>query len=118
MTRFNNIIAGTVPTFLVVLLVVLAAGACGRSGPEDLAVKLSAEEQFFVEQYMRLVEARKYAVARDSLAAGRFAFLAQELPEDSLRTIARNISEQDPERWTQIFEEIVRRKKILEAESR
>ena len=58
------------------------------------------------------------AVRGDSLAAGRFRFLQEDLPADSLRAIARNISAQDSQRWPVIYEEIIRRKLIMESEPR
>ncbi len=117
MTRFNTIGKRTVPIFLVACAGLLA-GACGLSDSEDADSPLDAEELYFVEQYLRVVEARQEAVLGDSLAEGRFAFLAEELPADSLRAIARRLSRDAPERWQPIFEEIVRRKKIMEAEGR
>ena len=55
------------------------------------------------------------AAAGDSLADGHFNFLGENLPADSLLALTESISERDPKRWSVIFEEIVRRKKIMES---
>ena len=118
MTRFNTIPRGPVPAFLgaCLLLAALAAGCAGESEPP--AAALTPEEDYLVEQYLRVVEARHQALLGDSLAAGRFHFLEEALPTDSLRAIARRISAETPRRWPLVFEEIVRRKQILEAQPR
>ena len=62
-----------------------------------------------------LVEARQLAAAGDSLADARFNQLADSFPADSLEGVAADISAKDPTRWPVIFEEIVRRKQIMES---
>lgn len=115
--RLNTNIRKYVPLILAAGCLSLC-GACERGGSELTSAILGDEEVFFVEQYLRLVEARQLAVSQDSLAAGRFALLGTSIQADSLRGIAQRISEDNPERWAVIFEEIVRRKKIMEAERR
>jgi len=117
--RFLSLPARPVPKLLALgaglgLAFALAAGCAER---RDGAPALSAEEEFFVQQYLRVVEARRLAALGDSLAEGRFARLAAELPEDSLRSLAAAFSAEQPERWPLIFEEIVRRKQTLEGEA-
>jgi hypothetical protein len=104
--------ARAVPIFLGLAL---ALGACAERGP-DRAARLSAEEEFLVQQYLRVVDARRLAALGDSTAEARFAQLAVALPSDSLRAVAARISSEQPERWPLLFEEIVRRKQILESE--
>lgn len=99
----------TVPIFLILL----ALAGCGR-GESDAPV-LSGEEKYWVEQYLRIVEARMLAARGDSLAEGNFNYLAEDLPADSLLALTETITERDPRRWPVIFEEIVRRKKIMES---
>ncbi|MBN2171392.1 MAG: hypothetical protein JW819_08735 [Candidatus Krumholzibacteriota bacterium] len=119
MWRFNTIPLRRVPAFLgaCLLLAALTAG-CAREGDPPAATTLTPEEDYLVEQYLRVVEARYEALLGDSLAAGRFHFLEEALPSDSLRAIARRISAETPRRWPLVFEEIVRRKQILEAQPR
>lgn len=107
-----------VPIFLAFGLLLLGLAACGLRDGEATPPKLSPEEEFWVEQYLRIVEVRMMAAEGDSLADGRFNFLGENLPADSLLAITESISERDPERWSVIFEEIVRRKKIMESRPR
>ena len=94
----------------------LGLGACGQRGQGGGgAAVLSPREEFFVQQYLRLVEARQLAAAGDSLADARFNQLANSFPADSLEGVAADISAKDPTRWPVIFEEIVRRKQIMES---
>jgi hypothetical protein len=102
--------ARAVPFFLALAL------GCGAEGRAPGAAALRPEEEFFVQQYLRLVEARRLAALGDSLAEPRFAHLSASLPEDSLRAVAARISAESPQRWPLIFEEIVRRKQIQESE--
>ncbi|MBM4117383.1 hypothetical protein FJ251_06500 [bacterium] len=95
-------------------LALALAGGCAEQ--RAAAPALSAEEEFFVQQYLRVVEARRLAALGDSLAGERFARLAASLPDDSLRALAGAFSAEQPERWPLIFEEIVRRKQALEGE--
>ncbi len=118
MHRLNNIPLWTVPPFLVILVLLLGVGSCSRIFPEGEQAGYSEEEQFYIEGYLRLIEARGMALRGDSLADGRYEFLRQDLPADSLRAIARGISENTPQRWHLIYEEIIRRKQILENEPR
>lgn len=115
--RFLALPARPVPKFLAFLagLALVLAGGCGER--RSAAPALSAEEEYFVQQYLRVVEARHLAALGDSLAEARFARLAADLPGDSLRTLAAAFSAEQPERWPLIFEEIVRRKQILEDEA-
>ncbi len=104
-----------VPIFLVFILLLIGLVACGaQEGAEEIA-DLTPEEEFWVEQYLRIVEGRMMAAAGDSLADGHFNFLGENLPADSLLALTESISERDPKRWSVIFEEIVRRKKIMES---
>jgi hypothetical protein len=97
-------------------LAALAATTCMRPDSYGPAPTLSAEERYFVEQYLRLVEARDLAARGDSFTEGRFLALQQDLLADSLRAIAGRLSKDHPERWPLVFEEIVRRKEIMETE--
>ena len=117
MKRLNTKGRNLVPIILAFCALSLAGG-CDRLKPEARKPAFKAEELFFIEQYLRLVEARGYAAMGDSTADGRFALLATELPADSLRAIAERISREEPERWLPIYEEIVRRKKTMESEKR
>jgi hypothetical protein len=112
--ELNTICRKYVPIILLGLGLFLST-ACERGEQET---GFSPEESFFIEQYLRLVEARQHAVRGDSIAAGRFNFLKSELPSDSLRAVAARISSESPRRWAPIFEEIVRRKRIMESEGR
>ena len=85
------------------------------SEPDDL---LLPEERFLVEQYMRIVEARRMAAAGDEAADSLFAVLAEEIPVDSLLALGDRISAQEPGRWPFIFEEIVARKRNMEDDLR
>ncbi len=110
--RVNTIPLRAVPLFLAMLIPLLGAGSCSRIGPGGEGAGFSPEETFYIEGYLRLIEARTMALDEDSLAAGRFNFLQEDLSADSLRAIASRISEDSPQRWQTIFEEIVRRKEI------
>jgi len=116
--RFLSLPARPVPMFLALAaglgLALALAGGCAEQ--RAAAPALSAEEEFFVQQYLRVVEARRLAALGDSLAGERFARLAASLPDDSLRALAGAFSAEQPERWPLIFEEIVRRKQALEGE--
>ncbi len=105
----------TVPIFLVLALL-LACNAGDASDAETGPAELASEEEYWVEQYLRVVEARMLAAAGDSLAEGRFNYLIEDLPADSLRALTEALSEKDPTRWAVIFEELVRRKKIMESQ--
>jgi hypothetical protein len=111
--RFLTMPARAVPFFLALAL---GLGGCGQR-QADGAAALSADEEFLVQQYLRIVDARRLAALGDSLAEGRFAQLAASFPEDSLRAVAARISAERPERWPLLFEEIVRRKQILESQA-
>lgn len=111
--RFLTMPARAVPFFLALAL---ALGACTDRRP-DRAARLSAEEEFLVQQYLRVVDARHLAALGDSAADARFAQLAATFPGDSLRAVAARISAERPERWPLLFEEIVRRQQILESEA-
>jgi hypothetical protein len=104
--------ARAVPFFLALAL---GLGGCADRRA-DGAAQLSAEEEFLVQQYLRVVDARRLAALGDSVAEARFAHLAAVFPGDSLRAVAARISAERPERWPLLFEEIVRRKQILENE--
>ncbi len=110
--RFLTMPARAVPIFLALAL---GLGACADR-PSDGAAALSPEEEFLVQQYLRIVDARRLAALGDTLADARFDHLAASLPGDSLRAVAARISAERPERWPVLFEEIVRRKQILEGE--
>lgn len=101
-----------VPIFLVLALFM----GCGIGDAETDTVQLNPEEEFWVEQYLRVVEARMLAASGDSLAEGRFNYLVEDLPVDSLRALTESFGEGDPTRWPVIFEELVRRKKIMESQ--
>ena len=120
MPGVNTISKRNVPIFLSIALCVLFSllCACDGQGVDDGDSGLDAREIFVVEQYLRLLEARRMVVDQDSLAADVFTFLEQDLPADSLRGAVAEISSRDPERWPLIFEEIVRRKKIMMDETR
>lgn len=115
--RFLALPARPVPKFLALLAGLLLALAVGCGERRSAAPALNAEEEFFVQQYLRVVEARRLAALGDSLAEERFARLAVSLPDDSLRSLAAAFSAEQPERWPLIFEEIVRRKQALEGET-
>ncbi len=102
----------TVPIFLVLALLL----GCGAGEAETGPAELTPGEEFWVDHYLRIVEARMLAAAGDSLAEGRFTYLVEDLPADSLRTLTAAIGEKDPTRWAVIFEELVRRKKIMESQ--
>lgn len=112
--------ARTVLIFLASLLplgATLGLGGCGVQAGDETgpATALSPREEFFVQQYLRVVEARQSAARGDSLADALFNQLAETLPSDSLAATARAISAEDPTRWPAIFAEIVRRKQIMES---
>ncbi len=112
MDRLKPMPLRTVPIFLVLALLLGCGAGDAETGPDEL----TPDEEFWVDQYLRLVEARMLAAAGDSLAESRFSYLVEDLPTDSLRAMARAFGEKDPTRWTVIFEELVRRKKIMESE--
>ncbi len=115
MIRLKPMPKRAVPIFLVLVSLCALLGACADDGEESAAAVLSPEEVFWVEQYLRIVEARQMAADGDSLADGHFNHLAEQLPADSLIALVDAISTRDPQRWPLIFEEIVRRKKIMES---
>ena len=99
----------------LVLSILLLTSACDPA--PDLAEptdQLSAEESFLVEQYLRIVEARRVAASGAANADSLFAVLAAEIPADSMMAIGDRISALEPERWPPIFEEIERRKNLME----
>jgi len=104
--------ARAVPFFLALAL---GLGGCADREPNG-AAQLNADEEFLVQQYLRVVDARRLAALGDSVAEARFTHLAEVFPGDSLRAVAARISAERPERWPVLFEEIVRRKQILESE--
>jgi hypothetical protein len=110
MDRLKPMPLRTVPIFLVLALILGCGTGDTESGPADLA----PQEEYWVEQYLRVVEARMLAAAGDSLAEGRFTYLVEDLPADSLRAITEAISAEDPTRWAVIFEELIQRKKVME----
>jgi len=86
----------------------LLAG-CDLGPPKEAPSALEADELFFVEQYVRVAEARQLAAEGSRQADTRFARLASEIPLDSVIDVAERISRERPERWHPIFEEIDRR---------
>ena len=98
--------------FLSILLLLAACGpAPDLAEPTD---QLRPEERFLVDHYLRLVEARRVAAAGDARADSLFKVLSAEIPADSLLAIGDRISTLEPERWLPIYEEIERRKRIME----
>ncbi len=112
MDRLKPMPLRTVPIFLVLALLL----GCGAGDAETVPAELTPDEEFWVDQYLRIVEARMLSAAGDSLAEGRFNYLVEDMPTDSLRALTTAIGEKDPTRWAVIFEELVRRKKIMESQ--
>jgi hypothetical protein len=112
MDRLKPMPLRNVPIFLVLALLL----GCGAGETETAPAQLAPAEEYWVEQYLRIVEARMLAAAGDSLAEGRFTYLIEDLPADSLRALTEALSQKDPTRWAVVFEELVRRKKIMESQ--
>ncbi len=111
MPRVNTILRRVVPIFLFSLLCLSLS--CGDTDPESEVIELTSDETFVVEQYLRLVEARQLSAAQDESAESVWAYLTIDFPSDSVRIVTARITERDPERWPLVFEEIVRRKKLM-----
>ncbi|MDP6418131.1 MAG: hypothetical protein QF492_03765 [Candidatus Krumholzibacteria bacterium] len=92
----------------LIFLGFLLLQSCGKSGVPAGDI-LDQEEIFLVEEYLKLIEARKLALNSIELSDSAFAALGDTFPLDSLRGIARQISEDNTERWIPIYEEIHRR---------
>jgi len=92
----------------------LASGCTPSSEISEPADQLSPEESFLVEQYMRIVDARRKAAAGDESADSLFAVLAEEIPVDSLLALGDRISAEEPERWRFLFEQIDADKRLME----
>ena len=100
--------------FLTIISIVAILVACGPSStPEEEPLELNSREIFLVEQYLRVVEVRHLATERSSEADSVLAELASVIPVDSIMDIAAVISQEDPERWQPIFQEIERRIELL-----
>jgi len=97
-------------TFLILFSVLaLLAGCAPSSTTDEDDAALDARERFFVEQYLRVVEARALAIEGSDEADSLYAVLAAEIPLDSITNLADRISRKRPERWRPIFREIERR---------
>ncbi|MCP4546041.1 MAG: hypothetical protein GY835_06210 [bacterium] len=111
MSGVNTILKRIVPIFLLSLVITL--GSCTNNDSSEDAIVLTPDEIFVVEQYLRLVEARHLSASKDDAAESRWNFLAFDFPTDSLQVVMAEITARDPERWSLVFDEIVRRKKIM-----
>ncbi len=100
--------------FLTIICVTAVLVGCEPSStPEDAPAQLDGRELFLVEQYLRVVEVRGLAIENSSEADSVLAELASDIPVDSIMDIAAWISQEDPERWRPIFQEIERRIDLL-----
>lgn len=95
----------------LIFLGFLLLQSCGKSELPAGEI-LEPKEVFLVEEYLRLLEARKLALSSSELADSAFAALGEIFPLDSLRGVARQISEEETERWIPVYEEIHRRSQL------